>query len=165
MCCGSMSSVSLYTLLVRKSANRPPDHDAPKWALGYTDLKKNLMQWRMRLSEFKLDVVHCDGRKYQATNALSGLKTIRTDQTLIETDIAVLCISVCTPERRGKGYVYERLWRIKRQKGYWTTWIAVNCDADGPRTRQMPDNLEVAHIRTGKRFVLSPSVTDNRTAK
>lgn len=55
------------------------DHDALRWLLNMTDVTGTLAQWRLRLSELELDVVHRAVIKRQAADSLSRLETTDPD--------------------------------------------------------------------------------------
>lgn len=69
------------------------DHDELKGILSLTDPTSKLARWQLQLKEFKFDVLHCAGINHQAAEALSPLKTTRTDQTSIEDELPVLFIT------------------------------------------------------------------------
>lgn len=79
------------------------EHDKFKCILNLTDFTGRLVHWWLQVSKFEFHVVHCTGMKHQEVEALSQLKTSRTDQTLMEAEVSVLCITAFTPrERIGK---------------------------------------------------------------
>lgn len=55
------------------------DHDELGWILNMADATGKLEIWILRLSEYELDLVHCDRIKNQTTEALSRLPTSRNE--------------------------------------------------------------------------------------
>lgn len=74
------------------------DHNALKWILNLTDLTGKLVFWRLRLSEFKFEVVHHAGTKHQASDALLRPRMTGTDQT----DLQIYSSTVHQPLKRPK---------------------------------------------------------------
>lgn len=55
-----------------------------------TDATGKWVGWRIRLKELEFDVVHREGIKNQAAEALSSLKTDGVDERDLEDDIKVI---------------------------------------------------------------------------
>lgn len=64
-------------------------HNSFTWIPNLADPSGRLWRWRLRLSEYDSDVVHCAGIKHRTTEALSRLTDIRENQTLIEHSLPV----------------------------------------------------------------------------
>lgn len=77
------------------------DHNLLKWILNLADITGRLESWRLRLSGFDIDVVHCAGNKHQAADALFRLTATGEDQAPIENDLPV-AIFETTPENNPK---------------------------------------------------------------
>lgn len=57
------------------------DHDALRWILNMADATGKLARFCQRLQELEFDVVHREGIKHQAADALSRLGTKGEDQS------------------------------------------------------------------------------------
>lgn len=65
-------------------------HSALRWILNLEDEKGRLERWKLRLKEFKSEVVHRAGIIYKADDALSRLERESLDKTEIKEDIPTL---------------------------------------------------------------------------
>lgn len=139
------------------------DHDPLKWILNLTDSTEMLTLWRPPISEFEFNVVHHAGKKQQATDALLWLRTTETDQTPIEDNKTVLCIttSISPKKERGKLCI-SRLRPIKRKRRYFVTCNIRHRNIDGNRGRNTPCSCTPLHTWTGEGSVLSPSAIYSR---
>lgn len=68
------------------------DYYSLKCILNLTDSTKKLERWRLRLSEFDSDVVHCAGVKRQASDALFYLRATGKDDIALKDDLPLLVI-------------------------------------------------------------------------
>lgn len=57
------------------------DGEASKWFLTSPNVSGKLLRWRLRVPELDFEVVHRDGIRHQALDALSSLKTEGSDKT------------------------------------------------------------------------------------
>lgn len=74
--------------------------------LNLTNSTGKMARWRLRLSEFELDVVYRTVIKHQATDALLRLKTNRDDRMQVEDCNMVLCIHSSPPEEEKASVMY-----------------------------------------------------------
>lgn len=72
-----------------------------------TNSTNTLAHWRLKLSEYIFDVIHSASMNYQAPDALSRLKTTRTDQTPDQDKAQVLYITLTVlPGKREARVMY-----------------------------------------------------------
>lgn len=63
-----------------------------KWILNLTGSTEGLARWRLRLSEYDLDVVHRAGERHKAAGAPSRLRTTGKNDTLLQKSLFLLLI-------------------------------------------------------------------------
>lgn len=68
------------------------DYNPLKQIPNLTDRTKRLAQWRLRLSEYKFNLIHRAEIKLQAAYALSRLQTTAEDRTLLQDVLLILAI-------------------------------------------------------------------------
>lgn len=68
------------------------NHRALKCIPILSDSRRLLQCWRLHLSEFDIDVIHCAVIKHQAAETLSRLFTKYKDYSLLENDLRLLAI-------------------------------------------------------------------------
>lgn len=91
----------------------PTDHNAVKWVIIVKECTRASVCWLLRLSEVEFEVMQCSGMKHQAAGALWHLGTTGTNQTLIEDEVSVPCITASfTGKRKGRSFVYAVPWRM-----------------------------------------------------
>lgn len=69
------------------------------------DPTQTLACWRLRLSNYSIDLFHCVGITHQRAGALSGLTTAGANLTLMEDGVVVLCINISILPEKGKAKV------------------------------------------------------------
>lgn len=70
----------------------PTDHEALRWILSMTEATGKPARWRLRLTEFEIDIVHRAGVKRKAADALSRLNTKGVDCPPMVDEVPVLAI-------------------------------------------------------------------------
>lgn len=78
------------------------DHDALKWILQSADSTGRLAHWRLRLSEFEVEVEHRTNIVHQAAKTISQLALNGKDKSTLEDDIPLLATDENTSENTSK---------------------------------------------------------------
>lgn len=66
------------------------DHYALRCIIGLADGTGKFSRWRLRMSEYEFDVVHCMRVEYQAADAISPVETDGLRRGAIDNDIITL---------------------------------------------------------------------------
>lgn len=82
------------------------DNKGLKWTLNATYSTSKLVHWRLRLSEIGFDVIPPRWYKHQAADELSSLGITEIDQSPMDDDIPVLCITASISSEKNGGWLW-----------------------------------------------------------